>query len=273
MQRLEQVTPEEMPEVARVASELFEADREAEERRTDAKDYARAASAAAEEMGLPREYMERAAELVQERRIAHVRRRRRRNMGLLAGLGALIAVWGGGRVVVHRAPPAATTYSLLNTAAFPWHLDTNAETRASVSRQNVDAREAAVLRVDSFARNGTGAYWANLTTGFRPRDLSGYQHITFQVRGTGLRTVRLFLEAGPDERWRSQPISLTPRWQEHRLALDSFDHQTKLGNHWQRVNYTAPGQVERFSFKVGDYMNDISAKGEVAVTTLELDPR
>jgi hypothetical protein len=270
MQRLEQVTPEEMPEVVKVASELYQSDRDAHERQAEREMNANSAAMAAEEVGMPREYMERAAELVQQRRTERVKRTRRRRTGILATAGALTALWGGWSLM-HPAALPPVAYTIGADAAYPWRLDSNVETKATVVEQTVDGRKAAVLRVNGFARNGQGTYWANYTANFQPTDLSGYKSAAFQVKGTGLRTIRFYLEAGPNERWRSQPVNITPQWQEQKLNLRDFDHQTRSGGQWKRADSTTPGQVERFSFKVGDFMNDVNAKGDVALSDLRLE--
>src|SRR5205807_918200 len=68
MLRLKDVPEEDMPEVVRVASELYERDRE-----QAAQDQAKQAYVdAAGEVGLPPEYLERASEEVHARRVARV---------------------------------------------------------------------------------------------------------------------------------------------------------------------------------------------------------
>jgi hypothetical protein len=73
MQRLKQVRLEEMPEVLRIASELYAQDQTQLARAEEAQQIA----AAATEVGLPAEYLERAATLLAQQRAEHVRPRRR----------------------------------------------------------------------------------------------------------------------------------------------------------------------------------------------------
>jgi hypothetical protein len=86
MQRLEGVSPAEMPEVLRLASELYAQDRAAIEQAQQQRELVRAAA----EAGLPPEYLERAAATLQARRAAPPRPQRRRRIGplVLLGLGA-----------------------------------------------------------------------------------------------------------------------------------------------------------------------------------------
>lgn len=80
MSRLKQVRPAEMPEVLRVASELYAHDQAQLQQAQQAQELL----AAAKEVGLPAEYLERAAAMVQTQRIT--RRRRRWPLGALAAL-------------------------------------------------------------------------------------------------------------------------------------------------------------------------------------------
>ena len=94
------------------------------------------------------------------------------------------------------------------------------------------------------------------------------------MKGTGLRNVRLYLENGPTERWRSQSVAVADSWSTHRLRLQDFDHQTRAGSsdQWRKVNSSSPGQIERFSFKLGSFVNEIGSKGEVDISDLRLEP-
>jgi hypothetical protein len=93
------------------------------------------------------------------------------------------------------------------------------------------------------------------------------------VRGQGLPQVRLYLENGPTERWRSQPISVTPSAQEVTLRLGEFEHLTRpnADTQFKRQEYTPPGRIERLSFKVGDFVNDVNAKGEVTIDNVKFE--
>jgi hypothetical protein len=89
MKRLEQISPVEMPEVLRIASELHARDQVQIQRATQREELVRAAV----EAGLPVEYLERAAASIQARRGALSRRRRQSVALAVLGLGlSLLAV-------------------------------------------------------------------------------------------------------------------------------------------------------------------------------------
>src|SRR5262245_1103505 len=98
MLRFEQVSSEEMHEIIRIASEMYEAEREKEMDPTQDIDEQHAVEKAADEVGLPREYLERAAQELHQRRVAAVKRTRRRRIGAFATIFAAIALWGGWEV-------------------------------------------------------------------------------------------------------------------------------------------------------------------------------
>ena len=266
MSRLEQISPEEMPKVVQIASQLYEQDRTQEAEAQERQAYVEAAK----EVDLPPEYLERAAAELQTRRIAQVRQRRRIRTGALATLGAVVVLgsaWG----ITHRPAPAPAVYTF---TAQEWKLDANPETKANVAFQNVAGHEnAAVLHVDRFApRASDGQYFVNLDTVQTPTTLSGYKTVTFFVRGNGLSTVRLYLEGDGTHRWRSPALQVNGEWQRQTLDLKTFDYQTRPSNSdtWKREGaFQQPDHVGKLSFKVGTYMNDVTAQGDIAIDDLE----
>lgn len=259
MLRLKDVPPEEMAEVVRVAGALY--DRESAEARER-----KATIDAAAEMEIPVAYLERAAAEVHARRVEQVRRRRRRRNGALATLAAAVAIGGGWRVL-HPPPPAAWTLDTGAPAAVT--LVKNDQTRAATTVQD----GAATLRVERFGKEANGDYYANLTME-PPSTLAGYQTVRLRVRGEGgLRQARFYLENGPTERWRSPAIALTGDWQTVTLRLERFERQTRAeaGGNWRVAAYRAPGGVRQLSLKVGEFMNDVSARGEAAVDDVRFE--
>ncbi len=269
MLRFENVPSEEMPEVVRIASEMYESDQEKERDPTQEIDEHQSVVDAVEEIGVPRGYLERAAQELHNRRIERVKRTRRTRIGLLAIAAAAIALWGGWRLT-HVPPPQPTTIEISNTSMA---LEANPGTKAGVTYENAAGTRAAVVKVTKFALSQNGAYMANLNTASGPRNLAGYRTVSFRVRGSGLPVVRLYLEAGPTERWRSQAVPVPGGFQERRLSLNEFDHQTRSNSaeQWRRVGYSAPGQIDRFSFKLGTFVNDADAHGEVAISDLRVE--
>src|SRR5437867_3216768 len=93
-----------LPEVLRVASELYARDREQIERA----EHRAELKQAAREAGLPPEYLERADALLLADRQERVRAQRRRRMGMLMALGLTLSVgtgWGLSRRQVRGATP------------------------------------------------------------------------------------------------------------------------------------------------------------------------
>jgi len=257
MLRMKDVPPEQMAEVVRVAGELYDEEQaQTQERRSTV--------AAAAEMGLPKEYLERAAALVHARRVEQIGRGRRRRAGLLAGLGVALAL-GGGWVVTHPRPAAPVTYNFQKSGE-GWNHESNPESQATVTFGN----GAATIHVDHFgAQVGSGEYYVNLNTKGVPPTLAGYRTVSFRAQNAGLPNLRLYLENG-GERWRSCNLSVPRGGQVFRLNLDQFDHQTRdsSAGKWQKVEARAPGHVEQLSFKVGYYINNADAHGDVQISDL-----
>jgi hypothetical protein len=98
MDRLKQVSPKEMPQVLRLASELYAQDRAEIERAQESQEIA----AAATEAGLPAEYLERAAAMLQAKQLKVDTPKRRGHAGWLA-MGALVVLlWAGTLLPLHR---------------------------------------------------------------------------------------------------------------------------------------------------------------------------
>ena len=255
MLRMKDVPPDQMAEVVRVAGELYDAEKaQAQERR--------ATVAAAAEMGLPKEYLGRAAELVHARRVEQIGGQRRRRAGLLAGIGVAVAI-GGGWFVTHPRPAAPRAYSFQSGQ---WTQESDPASRAAVSFVN----GAATIRVDRFgASAGPNQFFVNLNTKDVPQTLAGYRTVSFRAQSAGLPNLRLYLE-NPDERWRSANLSVPTGGQVFRLDLSRFDHQTRESptGGWHKAGASAPGRVEQLSFKVGYYVNNADSHGDVQISDL-----
>jgi len=271
MLRLENIPPEQMPEVVRIASELYSQDQaldaEAQERR--------ATVDAAAEIGLPEEYLHRAAEELHARRVEAVQQRRRRRYGLLALGGAVLAIGSGAAIVsqIHTAtPPTSQIKSPASTiapafTAGSWQLDTNPDTQATVDFAN----NAAVLHVQRFVADRSNHFTANLNNLDGAKNLAGFQTITFRMHGT-LPHIRLYLENG-SERWRSPELTVEGQERLVRIDLSQFERQTRGGpdSTWQKSGYKPPEWVENLSFKTGWYVNDVQATGDVTLSDLRFE--
>lgn len=223
---------------------------------------------AAEELGVPAHYVDQAAtQLAQERTQALATRRK----ALLVGVGAGVGLLG---ILLTRSllqPPPPVEYSLA-AAGGRWTLHKNPDTQATLRFEASEGREAAVVQIDRFAPEANdGKYYVNLDASEALPPVEKYRSVVFSSRGQGLAQVRLFLEVSPDERFRSPAIALSSGWVEHRLPLSLFEHQGRAGESWRRAAATSPHGVKRLSFKLGHFMNDATAHGEVAITGLRFE--
>jgi hypothetical protein len=272
MLKLENVPPEQMPEVVHIASELYEKDQqykaESQERNATVK--------AAAEVGLPEEYLHLAAQQWHVRRVEEASRKRRRRTGVLAVAGAALVMGVGGWVITHPRPivaPAGPAVAVTQPAApmtftsANWTVTKNTHTKATTTFEN----GSATLRVDKFATDSAGHFTANLNSTGSGIDLSKYKTVSFNVRGT-LPHVRLYLEHG-NERWRSPELAVGAQDQLIRINLDQFEHQTRanVDAQWKTFDHSAPSWVDRLSFKTGWYVNDAGASGNVTLSDFQLD--
>jgi len=224
---------------------------------------------AAAEVGVPAHYVERAAtELKAEREAARLRRRR--FLVMAAGVSAMAVAVGLG--VSMTLPPAPAPYPLASQPP-RWTLSKNDGTQASLRFETTPVGEAAVISVERFTPDpNNNRYHVNVDASEGLPLVEKYRYAVFRARGQGLGQVRLFLERGENERWRGPAVPLGAAWSEHRLPLDSFEHQHRPdGNNWRGARPSSPHDIKRLSFKLGSFMNDASAKGEVALDSLRFE--
>ena len=162
MLRLKDIPETDTPEVIQTAQRLYEQERSESERTSSLAD-------AAEEVGLPREYLERAAQEVHQRRVVAMHeQRRRRNWLLAAGVAAGVAVSLVGGLYVARTSPqlsgplvppvAVTTAAASADLATQWSLDTDGRSAAVVEYGAQAGRaRVATIKVDAFRPDGQGA--------------------------------------------------------------------------------------------------------------------
>lgn len=271
MLRLKDLPPAEMDEVVRVASELYQRDQRAEEDQLERQHVV----AAAEEVGLPGEYLELAAAEIHQRRVAETIARSGRKrwklaaVGIVAGVAAAVA-FGVSRTTTSVAPFAApqTIESFSSEPALRWELNHNPQTQSTVRFTTDEQRgEVALVQVDRLGRSADGKYWANLDMNQGGVDLTARKSVAFDVRGQGLPRVRLYLENGALERWRSPALSVPSGWETRSVPLNQFEYQTRASStaSWSVHRYQPPKQVRQLSFKLGDFVNDVNARGTVAL--------
>lgn len=228
--------------------------------------------AAAREVGVPEEYLARAAEVLREKRAAAAARRERVRKGIagaVAASGVLAIVVAGWFFL---APgPAAPFVEGFARGQERWTLDKNAGTAASVRfEQRADRGEVAVVSVQRFSPGADGKFFVNLDSLAGPADLGAHRELSFALRGTGLETVRVFVE-GEGERWRSPPLAIGGEWRTVRVPLSSFERQVLRGGTWIAAGHGAPDGGGRISFKVGHFMNEADASGEVELDDLRIE--
>jgi hypothetical protein len=174
-EQLEGVSPAEMPEVLRIASELYAQDRAAIEQAQQRRELVRAAV----EAGLPPEYLERAAATLQAHRAtaSQPRRRERRRLGPLILLGV------GAGLLLSRAlsrPPEPPPPPMVMPAAGP-ALVLNSPVEVDLSGYATNRLEDSMLATNG---NDLAGLVAGLpTTGPRERTLNG---IPFRLDGVVL---------------------------------------------------------------------------------------
>lgn len=272
MLRLENVPPEQMPEVVHIASELYEKDRQ-----LDSETQERQATVdAAKEIGLPEEYLHRAATELHVRRLAQVlQQRRRRRTGLLAAVGAALVLVTGGIYVMRSqssAPPMVAT-TIVQSPSVPafsptsWKIAANADTKATAAFSN----GSATIHVQRFAADSANHFTANLNTFEGAQNLTGLRSVSFQVRGT-LPKVRLYLEHG-NERWRSPELLVQGQERLVKVDFSQFERQTRAAAEaqWQKDGYQPPETIDNLSFKTGWFVNDIGASGDVTLSDIKFE--
>lgn len=275
MLRLKDLPPSEMDEVVRVASELYQRDQRAEEDQRERQHVVEAA----QEVGLPGEYLELAAAEIHQRRVAETVQRRRRNRWKYAAAGLALGV----AAVVVLAPSRTEKETAATIAArqvvedfdnspeLRWQLNHNPQTQSTVRFTSEEQRGGvALIQVNRFGLAADGKYWANLNLSQGGVDLSGRRSVAFAVRGQGLPKVRLYLENGALERWRSPALVVPGTWETRTVPLNQFEYQTRKSSadKWTVHRYKAPEQVRQLSFKVGDFVNGAGSRGTVALDNL-----
>lgn len=227
---------------------------------------------AAQELGITPETLA-AAESdlrAQQARLTSQARTRRNWLWRTGAFGLLLALAVTGAVVVLDEPPVPPFTDELAEGANRWALTTNPGTAAAVRFANVPGHgQAAVVTVTRFQPDADGRFFANLETARGPAHWPTHGTVRFRLRGEGLATVRLFLEAG-ETRWRSAAVAVPGNWREVELPLASFERQERRGETWRVVGPGRPQEVLRMAWKFGQFMNPADARGEVWLDDLSV---
>jgi predicted DNA-binding protein (UPF0251 family) len=262
--RYDDLTPEELPEVLREAVRRQEVDERERDARLDRDSYAQAA----QEMGISRAELDRAAAEAHAATVTRVHRGRRiRNTAI--GAVAAVLVAAGGYRVANPPAPEPTVYTFQSDAQ-AWSGDFNGRSTGSARQEG----GRGVIQVERFVAEDDGRYWANLNTASVPASVKGNEAISLRIRGDGgLGEARVFLENGPTERWRSPPIPVETEWRTIQLRLDQLEHQTRADSRspWRSTGGGSPDGVTGVSIKVGHPFNPTNARGRVEVDDLRID--
>jgi predicted DNA-binding protein (UPF0251 family) len=262
--RYDDLTPEELPEVLREAVRLQEVDEREREVRMDRESYAEAA----QEMGISRAELDRAAAEKHAATVVGIRRKRRIRNTVLGAAVAILAAAGVYRVA-NPPPPDPVVYTFQDDAQ-TWSGDFNPR---STGRARQEAGRGVIV-VERFVAEEDGRYWANLNTASVPASLEGHETVTLRIRGDGgLGDARIFIENGPTERWRSPDIPVETEWRVIQLRIDQFEHQTRPDSRspWRARRGGPPGTVTGVSLKVGHPFNPTDARGRVEVDDLRIE--
>jgi hypothetical protein len=262
--RYDDLTPEELPEVLREAVRRQEVDERERDARLDRESYAQAA----QEMGISRAELDRAAAEAHAATVVRIRRGRRIRNGVIAAGVAVLAAFGGYRALNPPAPdPVTWTFQ---TDAQAWSGDFNARSTGSARQEG----GRGVIQVERFVAEDDGRYWANLNTSSVPASMDGHETLTLRIRGDGgLGEARVFLENGPTERWRSPPIPVEREWRTIQLRIGQMEHQTRPDSRspWRSTGRGSPDAVTGVSIKVGHPFNPTNARGRVEVDDLRIE--
>lgn len=265
MLKLNDVPPEEQSEVFRLADEMYR--RESEENRER-----KAATDAAQELGVPPEYLERAAAELHARKLEKIEKNRHRNRLVAVGIVGIVLVGMGAAMFTSSGSSRKSSGPIAGPVS-PITLDPKGATVRQSSSDPAAARVSVdggrvTLDVSRMAPNGRGQVFANAAVPIG-RSLAGYRTLLVTYSGEGLPNVRVDLEAG-DVRWKSQNLPIgASRTAE--IPLDGMRKQARKsgGNGFGGVRWTAPDNAQEIVFKVGETINPTDASGKVTIEKIE----
>jgi hypothetical protein len=251
------IPAEDQAEIFRIADKLY---REDEEHRRNAD----ASAAAAAELGVPQEYLDRAAQELHVQRLEAVKAKRRKTWIIpaiaLAGIGVVLAV-------TLSRPPAPLSPVRMSTSSVTNVYDlsdakvrANPETKGTIST----TLSAATLQIDQFGTTQTGDFYGNIIV--PAGNIREVEKVTANVAANGIDNVRVDLEAD-DVRWKG-PVSQANAAVS--ISANEFQKQIRQGSNWKNTSWSPPSGKLRIAFKTGKSINDASTKGTLTVTNVEL---
>ncbi|MFM7188840.1 MAG: hypothetical protein ACKO14_13590 [Armatimonadota bacterium] len=254
------IPAEDQAEVFRIADKLY---REDEEHRRNAD----ASAEAAGELGIPKEYLDRAAQELHLQRLDAVNRKRNRNRVFVAaviGVGLVTASILSvtlSRVPAPPSPVAMATASVTNVYDLSSaSVRANSESKGSIIANN----SGATLQIEQFVPDIKGDFYGNIL--LPAGNVQEVEAINAQVAGNGIPNVRIDLEAG-DVRWKG-PVS--PTGTSIAISAKEFQRQVRTGSSWKNTAWQPPSGALKIAFKTGKTINDVSSRGTLTVTNVEL---
>ena len=253
------IPAEDQSEIFRIADKLY---REDEEHRRNAD----ASAAAAAELGVPQEYLDRAAQELHVQRLEAVKAKRRRTWIIpviaLTGISlTLIMTLTLSRAPTPISPSVMSTGSVTNIYDLSEAtVRANSESKGSISA----SKDAATLQIEQFSPNPSGDFYGNILVS--AGNVREVEVLTAQVAGNGIPNVRVDLEAG-DIRWRG-PVS--PTGTSVSISAKEFQRQVRQGSNWKNTTWQPPSGKLKIAFKTGKTVNDASTRGTLTVTNVEL---
>lgn len=219
---------------------------------------------AALQTGLSPEFLAKAEQELARREAAAAQKARGKRRRLVLG----VAILGGALIV---APLGYSAF--FAPAPEPWTqtfdepgslgLELSAGTQAQLEwREEAGRGQVAVVNVQNLEATQLGTYAVNLEAPLPPDVTKGREVLTLDLRGTGrLPAASVYLHGGPNERWRSPPLSAPGEWTTHRLPLRSFEYQRWEAGSWHAVDWSKPEDLTRLSLKLG---GELKRNGEVS---------
>ncbi len=269
MLKQSELSEEDQAEAFRRADELFRAESE------QAK-HARSAAQAAEELGIPQEYLDRAAAQLHAEKAEKIKAKHQKRRVLIAigaaMLPALLTVFLLTRIGSQQVSAPMVAAPLVAPFTLPLNA-TDATTtifkNASVS--SIPGANRYQLNLKEFRPQG-GNYQANV--GFPiSGSLAGYRQVSFliqSIQGTGISSVRLDLRDG-QTRWNSRPISISPESQRVTIPLSELNRQSRVGESWQAAPGGGPDSAKSLVFKFGQDINPPETKGTVEISDVRFE--
>lgn len=256
-----------MSEQDRVLQRAFELQAEEETQAEEALQSERL-RVAVQDVGLDPAYLTKAEQDLEQQA---ARKKKARRAVLMAAASLVTAVGLAAGVVRVLNPPAPAPWVDGFDQSGAWSLDVDPASKTKLTFDDALGRgKVAVVEVQATAPEPGAAFRTNLQTSAVPNDVSRYDRLVIDVKGT-LPAARVALEASRTERWISAPLPASAEWTTHRLALEDFQHQVYEAGRWMTIDDKAPETISRISIGLGEGANAAGASGKMAFDNLKIE--